>query len=133
MKKTLLVIGLALALALALTLVACGGTDNGDDGTTGTAADVVKPGDVVRVNYTGKFEDGEVFDSSEGKEPLEFQVGAGMVIQGFDEAMVGMKVGESKTVTIPPEKGYGFEDYGPIPGGSTLIFEITLVEIVPSP
>jgi len=74
-------------------------------------ANTVKNGDKVRVHYTGKFEDGEVFDSSIGIEPLEFEVGAGDVIDGFDEAVVGMAVGESKTVTITPDKGYG--DYNP--------------------
>lgn len=74
-------------------------------------ANTVKNGDKVRVHYTGKFEDGEIFDSSVGIEPLEFEVGAGDVIDGFDEAVVGMAVGESKTVTITPDKGYG--DYNP--------------------
>lgn len=64
-------------------------------------------GDKVKVNYTGKFEDGTVFDSSEGRAPLEFSVGGGQVIQGFDAAMVGMAIGESKTVTIPADQGYG--------------------------
>ncbi|MGB3209206.1 MAG: peptidylprolyl isomerase [Desulforhopalus sp.] len=66
-----------------------------------------KKGDNVKVHYTGKLADGTVFDSSEGSEPLEFAVGSGQVIQGFDEAVVGMKVGESKVVHIPVEKAYG--------------------------
>ncbi len=69
---------------------------------------LAKNGDQVKVHYTGKFEDsGEVFDSSEGGAPLEFQVGGGQLIEGFDEAIVGMGVGQSKTVTLPPEKAYG--------------------------
>ena len=66
-----------------------------------------KKGDSVKVHYKGTLVDGTVFDSSEGKEPLAFVVGNGQVIQGFDEAMVGMKVNESKVVEIPVEKAYG--------------------------
>ena len=64
-------------------------------------------GDAVRVHYTGRLEDGTVFDTSAGKEPLEFTIGAGMVMPGFEAAVVGMSAGEAKTVTIPPEEGYG--------------------------
>lgn len=67
----------------------------------------VKKGDTVRVNYTGKFDDGTVFDSSEDREPLEFTVGEGEVIEGFDESVVGMSPGESKTITVSMEKAYG--------------------------
>ncbi len=66
-----------------------------------------KKGDTVKVHYTGRFEDGEIFDSSTGKEPLEFTIGKGEVIPGFEEAIIGMNTGESKTVKIPPEKAYG--------------------------
>lgn len=69
---------------------------------------LAKNGDRVKVHYTGKFEaSGEVFDSSEGGDPLEFVVGGGQLIEGFDEAIVGMGIGQSKTVTLPPEKAYG--------------------------
>lgn len=67
----------------------------------------VTDGDLVKVHYTGKLLDGEQFDSSVGKEPLEFTVGAGQMIKGFDDAMPGMAVGDKKTVTIPPEDAYG--------------------------
>lgn len=67
----------------------------------------VRRGDNVRVHYTGKLDDGTVFDSSEGREPLGFAVGSGQVIAGFDEAVLGMAVGESKVVRIPVEKAYG--------------------------
>ena len=67
----------------------------------------VKKGDFVKVHYTGKLDNGDVFDSSEGKEPLEFEAGAGQMIEGFDTAVIGMKVGEKKTITLEPEKAYG--------------------------
>lgn len=67
----------------------------------------VKAGDVVKVHYTGKLVNGEQFDSSVGREPLEFTVGAGQMIKGFDAAMPGMTLGEKKTINIAPEDGYG--------------------------
>ena len=67
----------------------------------------VKEGDVVKVHYTGKLSNGEQFDSSVGREPLEFTVGAGQMIKGFDAAMPGMNLGEKKTISIAPEDGYG--------------------------
>lgn len=70
----------------------------------------VENGDVVKVHYTGRLENGHIFDSSEGREPLEFTIGGGMVIEGFENGLLGMKQGESKTVSIPPELGYGFRN-----------------------
>lgn len=70
----------------------------------------VKKGDHVFVNYTGTLEDGTVFDSSEGRQPLNFTAGTGQMIKGFDAAVIGMKVGEEKTVTIKPEDAYGAYD-----------------------
>ena len=67
----------------------------------------VKNGDTVRIHYTGTLTDGAVFDSSEGRDPLDFTVGAGQVIVGMDEEMPGMKVGEKKTLNIPCLKAYG--------------------------
>jgi peptidylprolyl isomerase len=67
----------------------------------------VKEGDLVKVHYTGKMVNGEQFDSSVGREPLEFTVGAGQMIKGFDDAMPGMSLGEKKTINIAPEDGYG--------------------------
>ena len=64
--------------------------------------DIINSGDTISVDYIGKLQDGKVFDSSEGKSPLTFTVGSGMLIKGFDTAVIGMKKGESKTVTIPP-------------------------------
>jgi peptidylprolyl isomerase len=67
----------------------------------------VKSGDKVKVHYHGKLTNGETFDSSNGREPLEFEVGSGMVIKGFDDGVTGMTVGEKKTVTIPFDQAYG--------------------------
>jgi peptidylprolyl isomerase len=67
----------------------------------------VKTGDTVRVHYHGKLTNGTTFDSSEGREPLEFQVGSGQVIKGFDDAMIDMNIGDKKTVNIPVENAYG--------------------------
>ena len=96
-------------------------------GCTGAAAHV-ETGDTVRVHYTGTFENGTVFDSSAGREPLEFTVGAGTMIPGFDEGVVGMQVGETKTIHIPADRAYGnyredlvfLADPARIPGGENL-------------
>lgn len=89
-----------------------------------------KTGDRVVVHYTGRFVDGNVFDSSFSRnEPFQFVLGAGQVIQGWDVGIVGMKVGGKRVLSIPPELGYGMQDYGPIPGGSTLIFEVELLKV----
>jgi len=66
-----------------------------------------KQGDSVKVHYTGKLDDGTVFDSSAGREPLEFTVGGGQVIPGFDQAVDGMAIGDKKTVRIEAEQAYG--------------------------
>jgi len=66
-----------------------------------------KSGDTVRIHYTGTLDDGTQFDSSAGRDPLEFALGGGQVIPGFDNAVDGMSVGDSKTVTIPPVEAYG--------------------------
>lgn len=66
-----------------------------------------KTGDTVRIHYTGTLEDGTIFDSSDGRDPLEFTLGAQQVIPGFDKAVSGMNVGDSSTTTIPPEEAYG--------------------------
>jgi FKBP-type peptidyl-prolyl cis-trans isomerase 2 len=67
----------------------------------------VKAGDTVNVHYHGKLTDGTTFDSSEGRAPLQFTVGEGQVIKGFDDALIDMKVGDKKTVNIPVEEAYG--------------------------
>ncbi|HMG66642.1 MAG TPA: FKBP-type peptidyl-prolyl cis-trans isomerase, partial [Chitinophagaceae bacterium] len=67
----------------------------------------VKKGDNVKVHYHGKLMSGETFDSSSGREPLEFEVGSGSVIKGFDDGVTGMQVGEKKTINIPADDAYG--------------------------
>lgn len=66
-----------------------------------------KKGDKVKVHYHGKLTNGDTFDSSSGREPLEFEIGSGSVIKGFDEGVNGMKVGEKKTINIPVDEAYG--------------------------
>ena len=80
----------------------CTDSDTGD-----IMEEVVTNGDNVKVDYTGELEDGTVFDTSIGREPLGFTVGAGQMIAGFDKGVVGMAVGEEKTITLAPEDAYG--------------------------
>jgi len=88
-------IALLLVLPALLLTAGCGGTA------------VAKAGDTVKVHYTGTLADGKQFDSSVGKEPLEFTLGSSQVIAGFDKGVTGMKAGEKKTVTIPAAEAYG--------------------------
>lgn len=67
----------------------------------------VKKGDTVRINYTGTLQNGETFDSSEGRDPLEFVVGSGQIIPGLDAAIPGMSIGDKKTVEVPCDQAYG--------------------------
>ncbi|TAQ84314.1 Peptidylprolyl isomerase [Chlorociboria aeruginascens] len=94
-------------------------------------------GDTIQVHYRGTLaSDGSEFDASYKRgTPLSFQVGKGAVIKGWDENLIGMCIGEKRTLTIPPEFGYGERAMGPIPAGSTLIFETELmgIEGVPTP
>jgi peptidylprolyl isomerase len=69
--------------------------------------ETIKKGDTISVHYTGKFESGEVFDTSEGRMPLKFTTGTGQLVKGFDNAVIGMSVGDKKTVRISPTEGYG--------------------------
>ena len=94
----------------------------------------VKKGDVLSMNYTGKLADGTVFDASDKHGgPFEFKLGAGVVIQGWDEGIVGMKVGGKRTLTIPPELGYGESGYPPvIPPNATLVFDVEVVSVKPA-
>ena len=99
-----------------------------EDIIVGQGAEAVKYS-IVTINYTGWLEDGTKFDSSlnPGREPLRFTLGAGQMIQGFDQGILGMKVGGKRKLTIPPNLGYGSQDKGIIPPNSTLIFELDLL------
>lgn len=90
-------------------------------------------GDVLTVNYTGKLQDGTVFDTSVGKRPIQFVLGSGQVIPGWDQGLLGMKVGGKRLLIVPPDLAYGASGYGPIPPNATLIFEVDLLATSPAP
>ncbi|HSA84530.1 MAG TPA: FKBP-type peptidyl-prolyl cis-trans isomerase [Patescibacteria group bacterium] len=97
--------------------------------TQGSGAEV-KAGDTILIHYKGTLPDGTQFDSSYDRgEPFETQIGVGQVIQGWDQGVIGMKVGGKRTLTIPPSLGYGDQAAGSIPPNSTLIFELELLDI----
>lgn len=88
------------------------------------------PGKIVSVHYTGRLENGMKFDSSADRgKPLEFPIGVGRVIKGWDEGVMTMKVGGKRKLIIPPDLGYGAYGAGPIPPNSTLIFEVELLGV----
>ena len=98
------------------------------DEVIGTGAEAVA-GSLVSVQYTGKLENGTVFDTSAGKAPIQFPLGQGYVIPGWELGITGMKVGGKRLLIIPPDMAYGDKDNGPIPANSTLIFEVELVGV----
>lgn len=135
-NRLLAVVGLA-------TLMACGGGSSGssdtpsgptslqiEDITVGTGA-TAATGDTLSVLYTGTFLDGRVFDASSlhGNVPIQFQLGAGRVIQGWDQGLVGMRVGGKRRLTIPSSLAYGSSGQGSIPPNTPLRFEVELVAI----
>lgn len=100
-----------------------------DDIKIGTGPEVER-GDVVAVHYIGTLQNGDEFDNSRRRgQPFSFKVGAGEVIEGWEEGVVGMKVGGQRILIIPPALAYGDKGIGPIPGGATLVFSIELIEI----
>jgi FKBP-type peptidyl-prolyl cis-trans isomerase len=101
-----------------------------NDVVVGTGAEA-KAGSLVSVQYTGKFADGKVFDSSIPRgQPIQFVLGAGQVIKGWDQGIAGMKVGGKRTLAISPELAYGAGGYPPvIPPNSTLYFDVELTAV----
>jgi FKBP-type peptidyl-prolyl cis-trans isomerase len=90
----------------------------------------VEIGNTVLVHYAGTLQDGTPFDNSRQRgAPFSFNVGAGQVIAGWDEGLIGMKEGGERILVIPPDKAYGDAGIGPIPGGATLVFTIELLEV----
>jgi FKBP-type peptidyl-prolyl cis-trans isomerase FkpA len=105
------------------------------DTVTGTGKDAVAGATAV-VNYTGwlyepnsPLQHGTQFDSSIGRAPFSFQLGAGQVIKGWDDGVQGMKVGGKRTLIIPASMGYGDSGAGPIPANATLIFDVELLDV----
>lgn len=88
-------------------------------------------GMTVTVHYRGTLTDGQVFDSSLTREPLTFKLGARRVIRGWDQGLLGMKVGGKRTLVIPPRLAYGSRAVGQIPPNSHLIFDVELLQITP--
>jgi FKBP-type peptidyl-prolyl cis-trans isomerase len=99
------------------------------DEVVGTGA-TATTGNTISVNYTGTLTDGTKFDSSyDRNQPFDFTLGGGQVIKGWDQGVVGMKVGGKRKLVIPPDLGYGATANGKIPANSTLIFEIELLNV----
>lgn len=137
-----------LAVWLAVTVAACGGSSTSPsssasvnvpfsttDLTVGTGA-TATAGRIVSVHYTGWLYDssktdnkGTQFDSSVGRGAFSFVLGAGQVIAGWDQGVAGMRVGGKRRLVIPPSLGYGSATVGPIPGNSTLVFEVELLGV----
>jgi FKBP-type peptidyl-prolyl cis-trans isomerase len=131
-NRLLAVVGLA-------ALMACGGGDSGtsstpsgpttlqiEEVTVGTGA-TAAVGDTVSVGYSGSFLDGRVFDPGPG--PITFQIGAGRVIPGFEQGIIGMRVGGRRRLTVPSSLAYGASGQGSIPPNTPLRFDVTLVAI----
>ena len=122
----------------AILLPACGsdnptGPSSGqlviEDLVVGTGATAVA-GDVITVHYVGTLTGGQKFDSSYDRgNPYTFRLGAGSVIAGWDQGLVGMKVGGKRRLTIPPNLAYGSQGNGPIPGNATILFDVDLISI----
>jgi FKBP-type peptidyl-prolyl cis-trans isomerase len=101
-----------------------------EDLIVGAGPQATGPGQFVTVHYTGWLENSTEFDSSRRREPFSFPLGVGFVIPGWDQGLVGMRIGGKRRLTIPPELGYGASGMGNvIPPNAMLVFEIELLEI----
>ena len=128
-------LAVAAAVALAFPVAGCGrkvrmvGGVSIEDLKVGSGA-TATAGKVVSAHYTGRFPDGKQFDSSyDAGLPIEFLLGSGKVIKGWDLGIEGMKVGGKRKLTIPPELAYGARGGGPIPPNATLVFDVELVGV----
>lgn len=100
----------------------------------GTGSAEVKAGDTIAVHYVGSLTNGKKFDSSyERGQPLSVEIGKGQVIKGFEQGLVGMKLGGKRKILIPYNLGYGSQGQGPIPPNADLIFDVEIMEIKPTP
>ncbi len=119
------------AASLGVDLASSTKTPNGlyfRDLAEGTGA-TLAAGQSVGMRYTGAFADGKVFDANPApKPPFSFRLGGGEVIKGWDEGLVGMRVGGKRQLVIPAELAYGPNDYGPIPGNSVLVFTVEALD-----
>lgn len=146
-KKMNIVLAVVICLALAgvlifisinnkVNMVSNNNVTNNPPVNTVSEGEMAKAGDFVSMNYTGRLENGAVFDSNvdpkfgHAGQPLEFTLGAGQMILGFDKGVLGMKVGEKKTLTLSPEEAYGAAGRPPlIPTNATLVFDVELLAI----
>ena len=127
-------------MAAAMGLAGCG-SDTPTEPSLFRAEDIVvgdgapaAAGDTLTVHYIGTLDDGQVFDDSYARgEPYTFRLGAGTVIRGWDQGLVGMRVGGKRRLIIPADLGYGASGSGSIPPNATLIFDVELLDINPTP
>ena len=148
--RPLLNLSLLGVLPIALLAAACGGGDSSSSPTApsttsapfsqtdlraGTGTEAVA-GRTLTVNYTGWLYDpgqaeskGRQFDTSVGRQPFAFRLGAGSVIRGWDQGLVGMRVGGQRRLVIPPDLAYGAQGSGPIPPNATLVFDVELLDV----
>lgn len=123
------------AVLVLLAALGCGGGTGAplvkEDLVVGTGAEATANA-MVRVHYTGWLADGTEFESSKGGRPLSFRIGTGTAIKGWDQGVVGMKVGGKRKLVIPPDLAYGSKGSpsGKVPPGATLTFEVELVEVL---
>jgi FKBP-type peptidyl-prolyl cis-trans isomerase len=129
---------LSAVVVFSMVASGCGGGDDSPTGpeaplstqdlVLGTGATAVA-GDVLTVHYIGSLQNGNVFESSYGRQPYTFQLGARQVIAGWDQGIPGMRVGGKRRLVIPPSLAYGSQGQGPIPANATIQFDVELVSI----